>query len=82
MSPEKLPNPAEFRRSAVMMQVGTDLIGPAVVGIVLDWLLGWTPWATVVGISLGFLLCLMHLWKLLNRINQGPTPGPPPNHSP
>ena len=34
-------------------QASSALVGPVVLGIILDWQLGWTPYATLSGIGLG-----------------------------
>jgi len=52
---------------AVASSAGTSLVGPVVLGLLLDVQLGWTPWATLTGILLGLFGCLSVLWLMSNR---------------
>ena len=52
---------------AIASQVSSSLIGPVILGVVLDSQLGWTPWATIIGIVLGLAGCMTLLIRLANR---------------
>jgi hypothetical protein len=64
--PLGLPDPKEMRFYLSLAQVGTEMVGPLLVGLLLDWLLGWLPWATVVGAVLGFVGGMMHMISMLS----------------
>ena len=37
------------------------LTGPIIVGALLDWQLGWTPWGILGGLTFGFIGCMAYL---------------------
>lgn len=49
------------------MQAGSALIGPVVLGIVLDLQFDWMPWATLAGIGLGLLVSVTILLQAAKR---------------
>ena len=51
---------------AVASATSSSLIGPVILGILLDTWLDWKPWATIAGVLLGLLGCL----ALLIRMNR------------
>jgi F0F1-type ATP synthase assembly protein I len=51
-----------------MAQVGMDLIGPTIVGLVIDWQFGSRPWGTIIGLLVGFVVCLYHLAWIAKRL--------------
>lgn len=55
---------------AIASQISSSLIGPVILGVVLDSELGWTPWATLSGIALGLVGCMFLLIRLSNRRGQ------------
>lgn len=52
---------------AIASQISSALVGPVVLGVLLDYQLGWTPWATLVGIGLGLFGCMFVLIRMKNR---------------
>ena len=52
---------------ALASQAGSALVGPVVLGVVLDTQLGWTPWATLSGIGVGLVGSLAILLRMTNR---------------
>ena len=47
-------------------QITSSLVGPVLIGLLLDWQLGWRPWGTLAGIGLG-LLCMLTVLIVLQR---------------
>lgn len=68
------PNdPKDARRLGLYMamaQVGTEMVVPAVVGLLLDLYLGWTPWALLAGTILGLAGGLYHLIAITKQLNK------------
>ncbi len=48
-------------------QAGSTLVAPVVLGIILDWQLGWMPWATLAGIGVGLLGSIAILLQAAKR---------------
>lgn len=44
--------------------VGTEMVGFTLTGLLIDWLAGWMPWATVTLTLLGLLAAMLHLVRL------------------
>jgi F0F1-type ATP synthase assembly protein I len=65
-------NQPAYSQWAIAAQASSTLIGPVVIGLVLDSQLGWTPWATVTGILIGFVGCIT---LLIQASNRGDKPG-------
>jgi hypothetical protein len=61
------PSPREMGYYFALAQVGFEMIAPMLVGIGLDYAFGWTPWATVIGLILGFVGGLVHLVHMVNK---------------
>jgi hypothetical protein len=57
----------ELGRYALLAQVGFEMVVPVGVGVVLDRVLGWTPWAAVAGAALGLFGGVSHLVYLTSR---------------
>lgn len=74
------PSPKEFGYYLALAQVGTEMVFPVVVGVVVDGYLGWTPWALLTGAVVGFVGGMAHLLILVNR--QERSNPSPPNSSP
>ena len=78
--PDKTPqDPRELARSLAIAQVGTEMVSPLVIGVVVDYLLDTTPWAILAGIILGFVGGMAHLIILANKQNSE-LKGPPKNN--
>ena len=60
------PDPQERRLWAVAMSASSTLTGPALLGILVDWVLNSWPWATVAGVLVG----MAGLFMLLLRLTQ------------
>jgi F0F1-type ATP synthase assembly protein I len=50
-----------------MSQVGFEMVGPIILGLMLDYYLGWRPWGMVAGALLGLCGGLAHLVHLLGK---------------
>ena len=74
------PDSREFGHYLSLAQVGLEMVVPLVVGVWLDYALGWKPWATLAGVAFGFIGGLMHLIVLSNRHNTGRSK--PPGEAP
>lgn len=61
MSRAKPPSRHELGRYFALAQVGIEMIVPLGVGLWLDHAFGWSPWATIGGMFLGFVGGLAHL---------------------
>jgi F0F1-type ATP synthase assembly protein I len=53
-----------------LAQVGTEMVVPTVVGLLLDLKFGWTPWGLLVGVILGLVGGFYHMIAILKRLNQ------------
>jgi len=58
-------------------QVGFEMVVPIVLGILLDRWLGTVPWLFVAGVVLGFVGGLIHLVRLVNKLNSKDAPKTP-----
>jgi F0F1-type ATP synthase assembly protein I len=74
----------EVGRALAMSQVGFEMVGPIILGLVLDHYLGWTPWGLVVGAVLGLFGGLYHLVQILNKDDapSAPQEGPKGTNAP
>lgn len=66
-------DPKDSRRLGLYMalaQVGTEMVVPTVVGLILDLNLGWTPWALIIGTILGMAGGLYHMMAILKQLNK------------
>jgi F0F1-type ATP synthase assembly protein I len=75
--PEGQPDPKELGYYFTLAHVGLEMVMPMVVGIALDSYFGWSPWATVVGVVLGFTGGIVHLIVLANRADINRSSRPP-----
>lgn len=64
------------RRAYLGSQLAADLIGPTVIGVVLDWQFGWKPWGTLAGLGLGLMALTYHLILLARELGRDEPPGP------
>jgi F0F1-type ATP synthase assembly protein I len=56
----------ELRFYYTLAQTGLEMVIPIGIGALLDYYLGWTPWATVAGAVLGPVLGITHMVRLVN----------------
>jgi F0F1-type ATP synthase assembly protein I len=66
-------NPQDSRRLGLYMalaQVGTEMVVPAVLGLILDFNLDWTPWGLLVGVVLGLVGGFYHMIAILKQLKQ------------
>jgi F0F1-type ATP synthase assembly protein I len=72
--PDNQDNPKELGYYFALGQIGMEMVVPMVVGIALDHYLDWRPWATVIGLIVGFVGGMTHLILLVSRHDKaGPT---------
>jgi len=50
-----------------LAQVGLEMVAPIGIGVILDYYLSWSPWATVGGAVFGFVGGMLHLIVMVNR---------------
>jgi F0F1-type ATP synthase assembly protein I len=65
----------QLARYLAMSQVGAEMVGPIVVGLVVDYYFNCSPWGVLVGAVLGLVGGLAHLIQLSKP--QGPQKKPP-----
>ncbi len=58
------PQPGLAREWVKMSQAGSLLIGPSVLGVLLDWQLATLPWLTVIGVIVGLVSVLGFLLRV------------------
>ena len=68
MLPE-LPDRNDMGRYVALSQIGLEMVAPIVAGLLLDYYLGWKPWALIAGAVLGLCGGLVHLVHLLNKMD-------------
>jgi F0F1-type ATP synthase assembly protein I len=64
------PDPKNRRLLAVAYSASSVLTGPALLGLLIDWLAGTMPWCTVAGVLIG----MAGLFVLLIRFAQSKEP--------
>jgi F0F1-type ATP synthase assembly protein I len=75
--PEGQPDPGELGYYFTLAHVGLEMVVPMVVGILIDSYFRCSPWATVVGVVLGFTGGIVHLIVLASRHNTDRRSQPP-----
>jgi F0F1-type ATP synthase assembly protein I len=60
-----------------LSQVGSEMVAPIVIGLLVDYRLGSGPWLTVVGAFLGFAFGMWHMLTILKRTQEPPQTHPP-----
>ena len=69
-------SPEQLGKLYALGQVGTEMVAPIILGLLLDYYLGWLPWLTLTGVILGFSLGMVHILRA--GVNK---PGPPQDRS-
>jgi F0F1-type ATP synthase assembly protein I len=57
----------EFGRYFAYSQIGLEMVGPIVLGLVIDHYAGTRPWGVVIGVVIGFVGGLAHLIRVTNQ---------------
>ena len=57
----------DLSKALALSQIGMEMVAPIALGLVLDYYLGWLPWATVIGAVLGLVGGLVHLVQLTKK---------------
>jgi F0F1-type ATP synthase assembly protein I len=65
--PQGPPDFKEFGYYIALAQVALEMVAPLLVGIGLDYYLGWSPWGVVGGALIGFVGGMVHLIVLAGR---------------
>jgi F0F1-type ATP synthase assembly protein I len=65
--PGRPPSPRELGFYVTLAQVALEMVFPLGVGIALDSLFDWHPWATVGGFAFGFIGGFAHLMVLVKQ---------------
>ena len=45
--------------------IGSEMVAFTLLGVGIDWLAGWTPWATVTLTVLGLVAAMVHLGRIV-----------------
>ncbi len=53
--------------------LGMEMAGFTVAGVLIDWLTGWLPWATITLTLLGVVAAFVHLFRTVRKASR---PGP------
>lgn len=67
MPDERPPDAREMGINLTLAQVGVEMVVPMIVGLVIDYLAGCLPWATLAGLGLGAVGGIAHLVMLSNQ---------------
>jgi hypothetical protein len=81
MTNQRAPEPKQLGLYVTLAQVGLEMVAPVVVGLVLDFKLGWMPWSTVVGAVFGLVIGLWHMVMVLHP-PKGPGSSQQPRNEP
>ena len=54
----------QLARYLALSQVGLEMVGPIVLGLLADYYFGWGPWGVLAGAVLGLVGGLAHLVQL------------------
>lgn len=76
-----VPDPKQLGRYLELSQIGLEMVVPIAIGAILDSVLEWAPWGTIVGAFLGLIGGMAHLIAFLNRKPDSPAekkPDSPP----
>lgn len=68
-------DPKELGRLMTLAYVGTEMVVPIVVGLLVDRWLGSLPWCTVVGVVVGLVVGIVHLVQLTKPTDSSRPPG-------
>lgn len=61
------PNPREMGYYFALAQIGLEMVAPIGLGLALDYIFNWGPWATVICTVLGFVGGMVHLVVMVQR---------------
>ena len=61
------PDSRELGYYFALAQIGLEMVMPMGIGVLLDYWLGWMPWATIIGLILGFTGGLIHLVTMIRQ---------------
>ena len=61
------PDSKELGYYFTLAQVGLEMVAPLIVGLVIDAVLGTSPWLMLAGIIFGFVGGLTHIIMLTNK---------------
>jgi F0F1-type ATP synthase assembly protein I len=76
------PNSREMGYYVALGQIGLEMIAPMGLGLLLDYWLDTMPWATIIGLILGFVGGLVHLVLMVNRHDAEERQRQPPEGAP
>jgi F0F1-type ATP synthase assembly protein I len=68
----------EFGRYVAISQVGLEMVGPIILGLLVDHWCRTEPWGTVIGAGVGLVGGLAHLIHLANKEQKPPDNDSPP----
>ena len=70
-----LGDPRDVRRYMTLSQVGLEMVAPIGLGLLVDYLLGSSPWGVILGAVLGLVGGLVHL---ITFVSTDDPDAPPP----
>ncbi len=62
-----LGDPRDVRRYMTLSQVGLEMVAPIGLGLLVDYLLGSSPWGVILGAVLGLVGGLVHLIRFVSK---------------
>ena len=67
------PGPPDRRvvTPVAFAMIGSEMVGCTLLGVGIDYLTGWVPWATVTGTLLGLVAAMMHLARIVTAKKPG-----------
>jgi F0F1-type ATP synthase assembly protein I len=63
------PDAREMRYYLSLAQAGLEMVVPLIVGLVIDYYAGTTPWFAIFGLVLGFVGGITHLVVMGNKLD-------------
>jgi F0F1-type ATP synthase assembly protein I len=67
MPDNRPPDAREMRYYLSLAQTGLEMVVPLIVGLVIDYYAGTTPWFAIAGLVLGFVGGITHLVVMGNK---------------
>ena len=64
-------NQSDLGKYLAMGQIGTEMVAPIGLGVLLDYWLGCLPWCTVAGACIGLVAGLFLLVRIANKEAKG-----------
>jgi F0F1-type ATP synthase assembly protein I len=69
-------DPKNLGAYLALAQVGLEMVAPILLGLGLDYGLGWAPWGVIVGALLGLFGGIFHLITMQTKLGKPPPSNP------